>query len=349
VVQSLDVQAAAWMVKLEAENPSEQDVSEFKEWVQASPTHRQACEEMIELWDGMNVLTQVMLPSELARHGGSRVDSNSWPSLGRLTLRHWAPEVFTLVLLVAALLIAPQFYTPSPLVYVTAVGEQKNIELADSSTVLLNTNSRLEVIYSEKRRQLKLIRGEAHFNVFHNPDRPFEVWAGKGLVRAIGTAFTVHIRKVDVEVIVTEGIVEVEAIKPEKKTVQIIDSSQERTMSFDVGIQVKAGNKLVYDSEELEKIKLVVVKQIEKDLSWQQGMLVFSGEPLAAVVEDVSRYTNLKIVIPERKTRELLVGGIFKVGDTESLFEVLQDGFDIHVERAQTPDNVVYLISGENR
>ncbi len=76
-------------------------------------------------------------------------------------------------------------------------------------------------------------------------------------------------------------------------------------------------------------------------------MLVFKGEPLQSVVDEVSRYTNLKIIIPERSAREMKVGGLFKVGDTESLFEALRDGFDIHVK--EVSNDVVYLISNENR
>jgi transmembrane sensor len=357
VSQSIDMQAAAWMVRLEAENSSEQDIREFKAWVIESPAHREACEEMVEFWDDMNVLTQAVLPSEAAVRSGSCDDSICARLLAWLTRRHLLSAACAMALLVATIFIAPQFFAPSPQVYVTAVGEQKTIKLEDTSTVLLNTNSRLEVIYSDKRRQLKLTQGEAHFDVYHNPDRPFEVWAGKGLVRAVGTAFTVHVRKVDVEVIVTEGIIEIDEIHSKRKSAKAIAQStsvdddsappQERVVEFNMAIRVEAGNKIVYDREELEKIKLVVARKIEKDLSWRQGMLVFSGEPLVKVVEDVSRYTDLKIVIPERKTRELLVGGIFKVGDTESLFEVLRDGFGIRAEQA--PDDVVYLISGANQ
>lgn len=91
----------------------------------------------------------------------------------------------------------------------------------------------------------------------------------------------------------------------------------------------------------------MVASQLQKQLSWRQGMLVFKGEPLQMVVDEVSRYTNLKIIIPERSAREMKVGGLFKVGDTESLFEALRDGFDIHVQ--EVSDDVVYLISSENR
>jgi transmembrane sensor len=206
------------------------------------------------------------------------------------------------------------------------------------------------------------MRGEAHFEVVHNSQRPFEVSAGKGLVRALGTAFTVHIRKVDIEVIVTEGIIELDKAemsdgelvnmtgKPASAQLSVGSSkvaATELAVPFTVGIEIKAGQKFVYDREVLDMVKLIVADKIEEELSWRQGMLVFKSEPLEKVVEEVSRYTSLKIVIPQRDARELLVGGIFSVGDTESLFEALRESFDINVELA--PDGVVYLISGDKR
>jgi transmembrane sensor len=361
--QSIEAQAAAWMAKLDTEEPSKQDLREFSRWVNEDESHREAFEGMIAFWDEMNVLTQAVLPREVIDPGTAdsptQVATRRFGWLARGSL---AGAALMLLLVISTLWIVPSFQRPQPLIYVTQVGEQKNIDLPDGSTVLLNTNSRLEVGYNELRRKLTLERGEAHFDVFHNPNRPFEVQAGKGLVRAIGTAFTVHVRKVDVEVIVTEGTVEVDRAEPVEASITFTTAQTslsdvkksdeeivagEEHLPFEAGIQVKAGNKLVYDKEVLAQVKLAVASKVEEQLSWHEGMLIFKGEPLEQVVVEVSRYTGLKIVIPERKTRELKVGGIFKVGDTDSLFEALRDGFDIHVK--EISDDTVYLISRENR
>ena len=96
--------------------------------------------------------------------------------------------------------------------YVTAIGEQKTITLADNSVVQLNTNSRLSVDYNDKLRGIHLIEGEAHFQVAHNPDLPFEVYTGTGVVRAVGTSFSVYIKHKQVEVVVDQGIVEIDTM-----------------------------------------------------------------------------------------------------------------------------------------
>lgn len=364
--KTIQVQAAAWLAKLDAEQPSKTDLAEFKQWVNADPTHRSAFEELVEFWDEMNILTQAVLPRELQTPELMREQKREQerePTPRPSAFAYNKAAMGTAFLSVATLVIALTIMLTGPTIYTTGIGEQQTIQLTDNSTVQLNTNSRLEVDYSDKYRRLTLSHGEAHFDVAHNPDRPFEVYAGQGLVRAIGTAFTVHIRKIDIEVLVTEGTVELDRAEAGKQPQQppsapIINTSvviapnsnispQHATKGFTPGLKVSAGNKVMYDKDLLNEVQLVVASQIEEQLSWRQGMLLFKGEPLQKVVDEVSRYTTLKIIIPERSARELKVGGLFKVGDTDSLFEALRDGFGIHVKEVSS--DVVYLISAENR
>lgn len=360
--KTIDTQATEWMVKLDGGNPTAEDLRAFKQWVNEHDAHRQAFENTVAFWDELNVLTQVVLPRENPEPHGAAA-----PAKPVAWFRHSPVYACALafVVAVAFVLLMPDFQATAPIVYTTDIGEQKNLHLPDGSIVLLNTNSRLIVNYTPERRALTLARGEAHFDVFHDSARPFEVHAGNGLVRAVGTAFTVHVRKVDVEVIVTEGTVEIDRAEPIVTQVNFTRPEHPtppphntrgmpddliapaRKISFEPGLRVKAGNMLMYDREMLNQVKLAVASEIEKQLSWQQGMLAFNGETLENVVAEVSRYTDLKIVIPERSARELKVGGLFKVGDTEALFEALRDGFDIHVKVVS--GDVVYLISSENR
>jgi transmembrane sensor len=335
--KSIQTQASEWLAKLDAEHPSPQDLAAFKQWVNASSAHRIAFEDMVDFWDEMNILTQAVLPREpIAPQAKPR--------------RRFAPMQAAIgttalaIIAVVSILSLPLSTT----IYTTGVGEQKIIQLADNSVVQLNTNSRLQVDYSNDLRRLSLTQGEAHFDVAHNPQRPFEVLAGQGLVRAIGTAFTVHIRKIDVEVIVTEGTVELApAPTPQVTAVPIADTSSTSDSTLTSTLKATAGSMVTFDKNLLSDVEQMVASQLEKQLSWREGMLVFKAEPLQSVVDEVSRYTNLTIIIPQRRTREIIVGGLFKVGDTESLFEALREGFDIHAKEVSS--NVVHLISSENQ
>ena len=350
--KSIQTQASEWLAKLDAEQPSKRDLADFKQWVNADSAHRIAFEELVEFWDEMNILTQAVLPRELLTNGllANELAANKLLPEQPSQRRPWYASMQTVMgaalLAIAAVVATITMQLPSTTIYTTGVGEQKTVQLADNSIVQLNTNSRLEVHYSDSPRRLTLSQGEAHFDVAHNPNRPFEVYAGQGLVRAIGTAFTVHIRKIDIEVIVTEGTVELDrAAQPNIETNITVDTNANSTAKPTV--KASAGSVLTYDKDLLNDVELMVASQLEKQLSWREGMLVFKGEPLQNVVDEVSRYTNLKIIIPERSAREMKVGGLFKVGDTESLFEALRDGFDIHVK--EVSNDVVYLISNENR
>ena len=331
--QSIEMQATAWMVKLDDGEPSAELKAAFKAWVNEAPEHRKAFEQAVAFSEDMNRLTQVVLPREKTQ---ARPRNISWP----------VATACTLLLAFIVLMVVPD---QSPERYVTAVGEQKTLKLADNSTVLLNTNSELVVQYSEAKRKLVLIKGEAHFDVAKNPNRPFEVVAGEGLVRAVGTAFTVHLRQADVEVIVTEGIIEIDqSTELSPNTLNSVKTSLPENPHAIVGqgLQIEAGKRLTYDSNLLAQIELDSTQEMAKALSWHQGVLSFDGETLEEVVEEVGRYTELKIVIPERAARELKVGGLFKVGDTAALFEALRDGFGMHVKVVS--EDVVYLISEEN-
>jgi transmembrane sensor len=319
-VKSIDTQAAEWMALLDGDAPSEHDRQAFGVWIQADPAHRRAFEEMVAFYDDMNILTQAVLPRERPQLS-RRLSPRGFAGLAAASLCCW--------LFVVALV--PMLNLNEGRVYVTEVGEQRYIDLPDGSSVLLNTNSRLSVAYGPDRRRLDLLQGEAHFEVFHNPRRPFEVYAAGGLVRAIGTAFSVHMQPLEVEVLVTEGVVEIDRAAPREAR----------------STQVSAGNLALFDRGEGERIQLSAADEIEKRVSWHQGLLAFENDSLETVVAEVGRYTTLRIIIPERSTREIKVGGLFKAGDTEALFEALKDGFNLHVEKVS--DDVVYLISSKNR
>ena len=74
-------------------------------------------------------------------------------------------------------------------------------------------------------------------------------------------------------------------------------------------------------------------------------MLVFRDEPLSSVIDELSRYTEIKVLIPDQAMRSLKVGGFFKVDDIDSIFDALEKGFDIYAEPVS--EGVVYLVHRE--
>ena len=80
------------------------------------------------------------------------------------------------------------------------------------------------------------------------------------------------------------------------------------------------------DDDLVEKIDQQTIK---KNLSWRQGNLVFKGETLDEEMQEVSRYTSIKIVIADDELKKIQIAGRFKTGDIDGLIGALNNNFNI--------------------
>jgi transmembrane sensor len=318
---AVDAEAAEWITRLDSGELSATDYASFQEWQSRSPHHRDAVQRLSALWSELDVLKQYARPIEALpeQHAG-----RSW--FAALPKRSF---IYAAAACLALAVVGTQFYqrqqTPSPMVvsYQTTVGEQKAVTLPDGSTVHMNTNSRIELAYYSDRRDLKLVRGEAYFDVAHDPNRPFAVYAGHGLVRDIGTAFDVRLLASAVEVTVSRGSVELAALlhggnSPNPK--------EERLGALAAGQDAVFGRKV-------ERLALVTNAAINRKLAWRNGVLIYAGEPLAQVVDDFNRYTNVKVALADPRLQNIPVGGYFEIGKDEAFYEALRNNFGLRVER----------------
>ena len=88
-------------------------------------------------------------------------------------------------------------------------------------------------------------------------------------------------------------------------------------------------------------IQKISLDQVQRDLAWQQGMLIFDGEPLAKALKEVSRYTNTTFEISDVKIADLKVAGYFKAGDIDGLLQSLN--FNFHINHQKTSENTIKL------
>jgi transmembrane sensor len=325
--RQIEVEACAWIAQLDGNTLSQEDLTAFREWISRSPQHAQEIKRLSALWSDLNVMTELAVP----------VKDNRNTASDKLLLR----AVFALVVVLSIAETVFYFRPQTPAaaldaLYSTRIGEQKPVTLADGSKVLLNTDSRIQVDYGAQQREVHLLQGEAYFEVAHNAERPFLVYAGTNIVRAVGTAFTVYLKKQDVEVVVTEGAVEVSAAANGGVGSAARNLIEPTTKLADI----KAGQRAAFN-QEVESIHSVMPLEIKRKLSWREGVLSFSGEPLEQVVAEVSRYTPATIVISDPAIGNIRIGGYFKVGETEALLEALETSFGVRVNRVS--DKLVYL------
>jgi transmembrane sensor len=316
-------QAAAWMARLRSDSVTEEDYQQFALWLAANPEHGHAMDGMLDLWDDLAVTRYLPAVTRYLPIGPS---AEPLPDRGR---RRWlGAGLAVAACTLFALILAPQLHVEPPSQhYQTALGEQLQVDLADGSQLSLNTNSRVEVSLSDAKRHVTLIRGEVFFQVEKDTQRPFVVDAGVAEVRVMGTAFNIHRHGDQSDITVTHGVVRV-------------------TESGNPGNRAPA-SELLYANQSVSANRNGLARPAQADaateVAWREGKLVADGMPLVALVEEIARYHDVKILIAEPTLAQRTVSGVFQLDSPDTILRALEHSFDIHSMVLE--DSSILLIS----
>lgn len=333
VCETVNQQASEWFIKLRSGPVTDALENKFRDWLQESP-ERVAAYQRCEITGKMirELASDSELRPMLDRCSKIRTEYEERKHDHLAGLLDWLfyhrLSVSTAALIFTGLLLAV-VTNLMPVTYKTDIGELRTVILEDSSAVTLNTNSEIAVHYSSGSRHIRLEHGEVFFEVAHDLSRPFEVSAGKGLVKAVGTAFGVELDGDKVTVSVLEGTVAVtpniEVLGDKRVTVE----SQELTV----------GESLDYwKSGAVAEVNYANKKRIT---AWREGKLNFDGLRLADAIKEHNRYTSHKIVLGSDDVRNLAISGIFRIGDTDSLLYLLEQSLGLQaIER----DDIILLV-----
>ena len=330
---TIEQQAAEWLIKLDGDRVlSPEEHARLQRWLARSPTHREELFRLAEFWNDMNVLSELAVPLDRQRKTGHR------------RLRPASLVAAATAIVVAAglaILVGGGSPLDSNGLYATAIGQQRLIALSDGSTVNLNTDSQIRVVYGDEYRDIYLLRGEAHFSVAENREIPFRVSAGDGRIRALGTAFSVYIRNGSVDVTVSEGSVVLERVVSSGALLESVGGARVPTVEGPVrelgtltAGQVATIPNLVGAANSMESLRnfgSIEPPEMQRRLSWTEGVLLFSGEALEEVVREIGRYTMAEIDFTDPEVGAIRIGGRFPVGETETMFETLESAFGLSV------------------
>ncbi|NQY33731.1 MAG: FecR domain-containing protein [Alteromonadaceae bacterium] len=344
----IEQEAIDWIIKLDGDEPlTKQEHSQFKAWLARSPAHIKELNNLNEFWQD-NVLTELMVPLTCAAAHRKQSLFSSLKNWFGANARWQFAFSATAVVFTASLLLATLFSTNEQFasngLYLTGIGKLNHTVLADGTVMHMNTDSQVEVAFNDNYRNIRIIRGEAHFEVAKNKDYPLRVYAGDGRVEAVGTAFSVYLADEAIDVLVTEGRVAVAALSKQETEMSTTNDSNKKQVDLYSGSSslalgtLDAGQQVSLDIsdgslQQLENIKQITDSEIKRRLSWQKGLLTFNGESLEQVATEISRFTTVDIEIIDEKLKQLAIGGRFKVGEIEDFFLVLQTNFGISVER----------------
>jgi transmembrane sensor len=328
----IDEEAAEWTWRLDGEEVGPADREGFEAWLRQDARHRRAFDDFSKVWRTLDGLAEAKRDEKLATF----TDAARRPR-AHLSQRWWlGAAAAVLVGVFAAVLWMRQGSEIQT--FSTAVGQQRDVTLADGSIVSLNTNSIVETELTRRIRQIHLRKGEAHFQVAHDRLRPFLVHAGDAVVRAVGTEFEVRLRADQhVDIVVNEGRVEVQATPTGSGPDTTGTPSRRPAAALRA---VSAGERLSTGSADYS-VKAVTPEQLSSQMAWREGAIIFDGEPLSDAIAEIERYTDARIVVSDPETAALRVGGRFRTDNVQDFFQGLQSALPVAIRRA--PDGVIYI------
>lgn len=265
-------------------------------WLNEHSEHAVAYEGFQRLWDKAGALAgdpelKALKAADLASLRRDR----------RFRPRRFMAVAATLVMLMGFGHFALRFaQRPTPVDYATALGERRTETMADGSRIVLNTNSSLRVSYSEGRRAIALMRGEAQFEVARDSSRPFVVSIGEDTVTALGTRFQVRRDPDGTIVTLLKGSVEV-ARGDER---YVLKPGERAILSAKTGIAIASIDPA-------------------SAMAWLDGWLRFRGAPLAEVIAEANRYSGRKLRLGDPRLASVQLSGNFHASDNVSIADAV--------------------------
>ena len=254
--------------------------------------------------------------------GASAPPAFNVPSQRRLSHRSMLFFSFAASILVSVAGLWIAHNAVGPQIYRTSIGGFQRIVLSDQSAIDLNTDSEVRVALTPQLRRVELVRGEASFEVAHDPSRPFIVSAGNTAVRAVGTKFDVRRLDNSVEVTVDEGRVAIGAPSLLEMKVE----------AFPIDLPQLSAGQTATASGSGVKLRTLPKDDIARRLAWQNQMLVFDGDSLADVVAQFNRYNERQLIVSDPALAQLHIGGYFRPTNLDAFINVLQSDFEVRVQ-----------------
>ncbi|MDO9048402.1 MAG: FecR family protein [Methylobacter sp.] len=312
---SLHELAVFWVTRLHSGDCTDEERHDFEAWLAQSEAHRIAHQEVAAFWEGLSQIEPLAAPQLAAARAYLRKTRQSRRTLTKKRLA----GVLSLILITG---FSPLWWSwLSTDIYRTAKSESTSIQLSDGSRIDLNTDTELSVQYTWTTRSVKLERGEALFSIVHNPEQPFEVIAAGGRIQDIGTRFNIYRQADRVSVTVLEGEVSVAA-------------SQSSTVQ-----NLIPGQQISYDST--GQTSLVSPVDIDAVTAWQKGQLVFKGRPLSIVLEQLGRYHDTLLQVPDSRLQSLKVSGVFPTNNLSLALNTIAGALPIKVTQTATNTFVI--------
>lgn len=309
-------QALEWVLKRQA---GEADQDALNAWLAEGSDRREALSRVLALYDcpALTVAT--------AQSAAAAEPSSAPMARAPFTARRFAFVPLALAASLAAAIVVPLLGSDWLLRlradYRTGAGEITTIDLPDGSRMQMNSQTAVMLDFEHGRRAVRLIEGEAFFEVVHDASRPFTVTGGYGTVRVTGTAFDVA-RDADADVVHLQS--------------GRVMLTQEGVNSTPVVMM--PGQTATVD---LARISFLPQDDGESLLAWREGWIELSAVPLRKALDEIGRHTDLSIMTLPGAALETLVSGNFRIAEADAAIESVATAAGARIERL--PGGILFI------
>ncbi|MCQ3002755.1 FecR domain-containing protein [Pseudomonas syringae] len=291
--------AARWYVDLHCEDLNDAIREAHRSWLERDPSHQQAWERLGRLQEKFDLITPGIARPTLSSARAKRRD-----------------VLKVLSILLGAGAAGGLAWQTTPLTNLladqrTGAGERRRVRLEDGSQLQLNTATSVDIHYSAKLRELRLLSGEILIETARDTlARPFIVHTHEGSIRALGTRFIVRQEGDQTRVCVLEHAVEV------------------RRASSTEGLRVDAGQQLSFNQVRLGSLQSA---DLQAD-AWTRGMLIVNDWRLGDFITELQRYRSGHLGC-DTSIAAQRISGAFHLGNTDTVLENLTTTLPVRIRR----------------
>lgn len=309
-LESINEQAADWLIRLNEPDADERLAAEFDAWKRSDARHAAAAERLQGFIGQMSALRGQKASVHAA------LDAAFTSRKRRYRGKRAATALMLLALLPAWALWRSELpgYLLADLR--TQPAQWLAHELPDHSRVTLSGNSALDLQYDSQQRRIRLLRGEVLVDVAHDSTRPFIVATEQGEVRALGTRFVVTRR--DGATLVT-----------------MLESRVAATASGNPqALEVNAGEQARITRHDVQMTTTVDTRSVED--AWRHHQLVVRDQPLPAVLDQLARQFPGHMQFDREALADLRVSAVLPLDDSDRALNLLAEALPLQI-REFTP------------
>lgn len=291
-------EAMDWLLRLKDEPQCLEATRGLHAWLEHSDGNRAAWQSALRTWE---LLGEVAPQYKELWPVKPEANVIVHPALRR---RRWPAAVaLAAAAAILAVLAGPALLLRLQADVMTATGESRVVMLADGSQVNLSGGSAIGVDITAEGRRVRLLAGEAFFDVARDAARPFTVEAGGAKVVVLGTAFDVALDPSTTTVQLARGVVGISAVS----TIAVAEMAPGDMATVD------------HDSGEILR-ETVPPGEIG---AWRNGLLFINDVPVENVVARLQRYHPAWISLPDGTLARQRVTGLYDLRDPDRALRAL--------------------------